>query len=39
LVGRSDFGIIAYGRTIPNGIVTTFVSIATKSNICSSSNA
>jgi hypothetical protein len=36
LLGRGDFGTIGYARTTSNGKTTTFVSFATKSNICSS---
>jgi hypothetical protein len=35
-IGRNDFGIVAYAKTTPNGKITTYVSITTKSSICSS---
>jgi hypothetical protein len=38
LLGKGDFGTIGYARMAPNGRRTTFVSFATKSNICSSSH-
>ncbi len=38
LLGGGNFGTIWYAKMASNGKITTFVSFATKSNICSSSH-